>query len=59
MVSDTTIGLTLVILLALCCMFCAMECECFGADCGRGEPFDAATARNAAEGEVVESPIAV
>jgi hypothetical protein len=38
----------------------AMECEC-GANCGRGEPFDArdaATARNAVEGEVVVSPIA-
>ena len=58
MVSETTVGITLLVCLALCCVFCAMECECCG-ECGRGEPFDAATARDAAEGEVVSNPIEV
>lgn len=58
MVSETTIEITLLVCLGLCCVFCAMESECC-AECGRGEPFDAATARNAAEGEVVSNPIEV
>ena len=59
MVSETTIEITLLVCLGLCCVFCAMESECCGEECGRGEPFDAATARNAAEGEVVSNPIEV
>ena len=58
-IMDTsTIGVSVIIFFALCCVFCALECECC-TECGRGEPFDAATARNAAEGEVVSNPIEV
>ena len=54
----STIGLGAILLFVVCCIFCATEGECCG-ECGRGDPFDAATARDAAEGEVVGSPIAV
>ena len=52
---SSAVGIGAIIFFAVCCVFCAMECECC-AECGRD---DAATARDAAEGEVVSNPIEV
>lgn len=55
---SSSVGIGAIIFFLVCCVFCAMECECC-TEGGRGEPFDAHTARNAAEGEVVSNPIEV
>ena len=58
---SSAVGIGAIIFFLVCCVFCAMECE-FCAECGRGDAAnarDAATARNAAEGEVVSNPIEV
>ena len=52
MVSETTVGITLLVCIGLCCVFCALECECC-TECGRG------AAGAAAEGEVVSNPIEI
>jgi len=52
---SSAVGIGAIIFFLVCCVFCAMECECC-AECGRG---DAANARDAAEGEVVSNPIEV
>ena len=52
MVSETTVGITLLVCIGLCVVFCAMECECC-TECGRDD------AGAAAEGEVVSNPIEV
>ena len=55
---SSAVGIGAIIFFLVCCVFCAMECECceFCAECGRG---DAANAGNADEGEVVSNPIEV
>lgn len=62
MVSDTTVGITIALLMTMCCVFCMMECECCGeycAECGRGEQFDAHAVSDPSDVEIVVSPIAV